>query len=125
VAAALDAYGLPFEYECPIAVHDQGRNRQAIPDFYIPSLDCYIEYYGRAGNAAYDARTKTKQRAYAQSKIDVISIYPWNLCESSWPHTLTNALAQRQAKLPFPSSNEYGRADAEPWRPYGPTRAYR
>ena len=91
VARTLDQYGIPYIYEQPVRIKVNEKIRNFRPDFYLPQHNVYIEYYGRAGNNDYDLRTRTKQTAYAANNLNVISIYPWTLCEN-WPKYLLDRL---------------------------------
>ena len=93
IAETLDQYGIPFIYEARLPLQVRGVTKTFRPDFYLPDLGVYIEYYGRAGNEEYDRRTSRKQAAYSASGVEVISIYPWNLCQN-WPTYLTRSLAR-------------------------------
>jgi hypothetical protein len=93
IAETLDQYGIPFIYEARLQLKVRGVTKTFRPDFYLPDLDVYIEYYGRAGNEEYDRRTRKKQAAYSASGLAVISIYPWDLCQN-WPTYLTRRLAR-------------------------------
>lgn len=101
VAATLDRYGIPFVYEQSVTVNDNGKTRTLRPDFYLPHLGVYIEYYGRAGDADYDLRTSRKEAAYAANGIRVLPVYPWDLCQD-WPGSLLNYL-ERMASERQPS----------------------
>lgn len=74
VAGLLDRYGLPFIYEKPTAVLDNGQVRIWYPDFTL-SYGPIIEYFGVYGNADYDRRTEHKLQVYRQNQCDVISVY--------------------------------------------------
>ena len=115
IAATLNQYGIPFVYEKKVPVYDNGKIRTLRPDFYLPELNLYIEYYGRVGNQDYDLRTAKKQAAYAANNMNVIPLYPWDLLEN-WPNYLfdrlpTSSTPQRSRPVP---SRQYGPAQAKP-----------
>ena len=91
VAAALGQYGIPYVYEQELPIRDSHRIRRLKPDFHLPTVNAYVEYFGRAGNDSYDRRTQQKMRLYTANRITVIPIYPWDLCRS-WPRPLYDGL---------------------------------
>jgi hypothetical protein len=75
IAGLLDQYGLPFIYEKPTAVLDQGKVRLWYPDFTL-SYGPVIEYFGVNGDEGYRRRTAYKLSTYAQNQIEVLPVYP-------------------------------------------------
>ena len=76
IAGYLDAQGIPYEYERPLLVLDQDKPRIWYPDFYLPELAIYLEYYGLAGQPDYDQSVQHKQGVYRAMKIDVVPLFP-------------------------------------------------
>ena len=139
VAQVLDQYGIFYVYEQPVKINVKGTVRTFRPDFYLPRLNVYIEYFGRAGNSDYDQRTRYKKSAYATKGLHVISVYPWTLCQN-WPQYLLQQLqpskksgatsrnnsqdvSQRSYRPPSRAPREAYRAKSAIYRPR-PTRAY-
>ena len=116
IARALTDYGLPYIYERRIPVPGQGGRRYLLPDFYLPTIDTCIEFYGRAGNVGYDERTTAKQRVYEQERLRVIALYPWDLCHRRWPQNLMDMLNAPGPSYEKPASQSQG---------YRPKRVYR
>jgi len=50
------------------------------PDFYIPKLDCYIEYWGLAdSDPDYESLHRAKLALYGKHGITIVSVYPRHL----------------------------------------------
>ena len=66
---------IPFIYEKPTAVIDNGLTKIWYPDF---SLQCglLLEYFGVSGNKDYTAQSRHKLRIYQDNQFDAIPIYP-------------------------------------------------
>lgn len=103
IAETLDRYGIRSVYEPRIPIRDDGVTRYVVPDFYLPDRGIYIEYYGRAGNAEYDKRTRWKESLYAANNVPVLALYPWSLCQN-WPKRFLEDLGISGASNP-PSSS--------------------
>ena len=91
IAAVLNQYGIPFLYENPLKLSEGKRTVLLRPDFYLPESSIYIEYFGRVGNADYDARIQRKESLYRANNIPYIGLYPWNLCQK-WPEAFLSTL---------------------------------
>ena len=83
IANFLDKNCIKYQYE-PAVLVNTGDNRPRIwyPDFYLPEFKNYIEYFGMAGNHAYDEGIKRKESVYLKMGLDVLSIYPWMFNEN-------------------------------------------
>lgn len=46
------------------------------PDFYLPDLDIYIEYWGMVGDKNYDSHAVWKKNLYKKAKKKLINLYP-------------------------------------------------
>jgi len=66
---------IPFIYEKPTAVMDNGKLKIWYPDF---SLQCgpLVEYFGITGDRDYIQRTRHKLRVYHANQLDTIPVYP-------------------------------------------------
>ena len=78
VGDLLDRYGLPYIYEKPTAVMDNGQVRIWYPDFTL-AYGPIIEYFGMYGNADYDRRTEHKLKVYRHNQMDVVPVYSRDL----------------------------------------------
>ncbi len=72
VADMLDDYGLTVRYEDPITLG----GFKLHPDFYLPQVGCYVEYWGMAGDDEYNEIMKVKRRRYKNHGIKVIDLFP-------------------------------------------------
>ncbi len=119
IAYFLDSQLIRYQYEHPVlALSCDNKPRIVYPDFHLPELKTYIEYYGLAGHPEYDLGIKKKEAMYKRSGIDVIPVYPWMFGED-WQGYLMNELdaigRQRYRQLksrPYWSqrkSSSYGR----------------
>ena len=61
------------------------------PDFLLPDLGLYIEYYGLAGQPDYDRGIEEKTKAYADAGLQVIPVYPQHV-KNEWPTYLAEAV---------------------------------
>ena len=78
IAKLLKDYGIPFIYEKPVAVQDDGKTKLWYPDFYL-FCGVLIEYFGVRDDPAYDKRTEHKLAVYARNGLSVIPVYPEDL----------------------------------------------
>ncbi len=79
IASFLDKYEIPYTYQPPLLVNDQGYQRIWYPDFGLTKYGMFIEYFGVINNPEYDQRTHYKLKAYQNSDISVIALYPDDL----------------------------------------------
>ena len=137
IAKALDQYGIPFIYEPSIQILYQNQLRSFRPDFYLPSHNLYVEYFGRVGNQDYDQRTETKLTAYAANNLNILPLFPWHLVQN-WPNELLDRLhnptalsSQQKSTRQYPgnstSKSFYRRFPPTPSRSYrrSSSRTYR
>ena len=75
IAGLLDRYGLPFIYEKPTAVMDQGKLKVWYPDFTLKGGPI-VEYFGITGNTDYGRRTQHKLQVYHENQYTVIPLFP-------------------------------------------------
>ena len=106
IATALTQYGIPFTYEPKLAVQDGSRRRVFLPDFYLPTRNVYIEYFGRAGNDNYDRHSAEKMRLYQSNGHAVAALYPWDLCQK-WPGGLLERIRDAE-QAAVPTGTPYG-----------------
>ncbi len=86
VGRLLDRYGIPFFYESPWTVLDDGRQRTWHPDFTLFSYrGLVLEYAGMPDRPDYMAGIRKKERVYAQNDIPTVFLYPQDLRGPRWP----------------------------------------
>ncbi|HMO50368.1 MAG TPA: HEAT repeat domain-containing protein [Kiritimatiellia bacterium] len=73
IADELTAMGLAFRYDNRFRIIKGYAIR---PDFYLPELDVYIEYWGMEDNLDYRIGMLEKQKLYQQAGKRLISLYP-------------------------------------------------
>ena len=71
----LDSYELPFVYEKPTLVIDDGKPRIWYPDFTVYG-SLIIEYFGLQGDPDYDNGIERKKTVYRENQLDMIPVYP-------------------------------------------------
>jgi hypothetical protein len=86
IAGLLDRYGLPFIYEKPTAVMDEGKLRIWYPDFSL-SHGPIIEYIGVNGEVGYQKRTEHKLAVYQRNQLAVVPWYSRDLARG-WENRL-------------------------------------
>ena len=70
IARLLDRQGIPYRYEHPLAVVDNGKTKILYPDFHLPEYGMIIEYFGLNGDPGYRARAKHKVQVYRSMGIE-------------------------------------------------------
>ena len=75
IAEWLTAHGLAYRYDSKYRIISEFQIR---PDFYLPELDVYIEYWGM-NTPQYKMSMYKKQLLYQQEGKRLISIYPKDL----------------------------------------------
>jgi len=66
---------IPFIYEKPTAVMDDGKLKIWYPDFSLQA-GLLVEYFGINGEQDYIQRTRHKLRVYQANQLDTIPLYP-------------------------------------------------
>jgi hypothetical protein len=95
VGRLLDRYGVPFFYEQPMLVLDDGGHRLLHPDFTLPTYDSLIlEFAGMPDKPEYMRKLHYKQRVYRENAIPALFIYPQDLTGPSWPERLYERIVQ-------------------------------
>lgn len=78
IAEFLSRYSIPYKYESGVVVYpSETQPRIWYPDFYLPDLGIYIEYFGMNGNEDYNQGMRMKRNVYSQQRLPVIPVYPW------------------------------------------------
>ena len=75
LAAWLSDHGLAYRYDAKFRIIGEFQIR---PDFYLPELDVYIEYWG-LDTPQYKMSMYKKQALYQQEGKRLISVYPRDL----------------------------------------------
>jgi hypothetical protein len=75
IAEWLTAHGLTYRYDAKYRIIGEFQIR---PDFYLPELDIYIEYWGM-DTPQYKMSMYKKQMIYQQEGKRLISVYPHDL----------------------------------------------
>jgi len=75
IAEWLAAHGLAYRYDAKFRIIGEFQIR---PDFYLPELDAYIEYWG-LDTPQYKMSMYKKQTLYQQEGKRLISVYPRDL----------------------------------------------
>lgn len=81
---------IPFIYEKPTAVVDNGLTKIWYPDFSL-QYGMIIEYFGITGQQDYINRTKHKLRVYQQNQFDIIPLYPPDIIPG-WQNELVDRI---------------------------------
>ena len=70
--------GIRYAYERP--VFDSRGRTVGVPDFYLPDLGVYVEYWGLVGaDRGYERRMALKIERYYMNGVRVVSLYPGDL----------------------------------------------
>lgn len=77
IAEWLSAHSIAYRYDAKYRIIGEFQIR---PDFYLPELDVYIEYWGM-NTPQYKMSMYKKQTLYQQEGKRLVSIYPENLSE--------------------------------------------
>jgi hypothetical protein len=75
IAEWLSAHGIAYRYDAKFRIIGEFQIR---PDFYLPELDVYIEYWG-LNTPQYKMSMYKKQTLYQQEGKRLISVYPADL----------------------------------------------
>ena len=98
----LNRYGIPYLYEHPVAVVDQGKTRIWYPDFQLRGQGILIEYCGRPYDPAYAEGMARKDAVYAANGLTALMLTP-DLFRGDWPvrvlDQIENAQVERLRKL--------------------------
>jgi len=102
IAEFLQVREIHYDYERPLLVLDRGQPRIWYPDFYLPELAVYLEYFGIVADEGYDRRAQHKKSVYEAMDLDVIPLYPATF-HTDWKgyilDSLEKIMARRQSTL--------------------------
>jgi len=87
IGRLLQRNGIRYQYEYPLAVIDNGKQRLYYPDFRLPDQGLIIEYFGVNGKQAYDEQTRHKIEVYRQAGIEGLYLTRVSL-RGDWPGTI-------------------------------------
>lgn len=71
IADFLYKQGISFEYEKELLFN----GKKYIPDFYLPEMNLYIEFFGWGHLPDYQSRVEEKMRIYKNNEIDCIYLF--------------------------------------------------
>jgi len=72
IADALKSLDILYIYEIPLKV----AKYTLLPDFYLPSFEIFIEFWGMISNEEYRDKMQWKLKHYAIHHVPVVSIFP-------------------------------------------------
>ena len=84
IAGLLDARGIRYFYEHPLAVIADGKTRIWYPDFRLPEYGLLIEYFGRPRDPEYAEGMSKKRRVYQQNGVPAILLTPAVFKAENW-----------------------------------------
>ncbi len=108
----LAAHGIAFRYDDRLRILE---GRQVRPDFYLPELDVYIEYWGM-DTLDYQIGMLVKKQIYQHAGKRLVSVYPKDLPQLDTLLTQKLVLLGRPGSasaLPTPVQNAEQSASAE------------
>jgi hypothetical protein len=102
IADELSSLGLAFRYDNRFRIIKGYAIR---PDFYLPEVDLYIEYWGMEGNLDYQIGMMEKKKLYQQASKKLLSLY-----SREKPHlrALLRERLSNHLHLPSSSASESG-----------------
>lgn len=71
IADFLYKQGIVFEYEKEVTFN----GRKYIPDFYLPEMNLYIEFFGWSHIPSYQNKVEEKMRVYKENGMDCIYLF--------------------------------------------------
>ena len=87
IARLLDRNRIRYQYEYPLAVIDNGKQRLYYPDFRLPEQGLILEYFGVNGKQAYDEQTRHKIEVYKEAGIEGLFLTRDSL-RGNWPDAI-------------------------------------
>ncbi len=82
---------IPFIYEKPTAVVDNGLTKIWYPDFSL-QYGMIVEYFGMNGDKHYTEQARHKLRVYQENQFDAIPLYPPDIIPG-WQDKLVDRIA--------------------------------
>jgi len=94
IADFLESNSIKYHYETGLLVRaEEEKPRIWYPDFYLPELGAYIEYFGLVGRQNYDDGIRKKEIQYSKMGLEVIPVYPWTFA-GDWQEYIMSELEQ-------------------------------
>ena len=87
IARMLNHHRIPYLYEHPLAVVDEGKTRIWYPDFQLAGHGVLIEYCGLPNDPRYAAGMARKRDVYHENGQSVLMILPDDL-HGDWPNRI-------------------------------------
>jgi len=84
IARMLDRYSIPYLYEHPLAVLDEGKTKIWYPDYQLCGYGVLIEYCGLPERPDYAAGMARKSAVYRENGLTALMITPDQL-RGDWP----------------------------------------
>ena len=95
IGHTLDRYGIPFFYEQPTIIYDQGRRQIWYPDFSLPTYNgLLIEYAGRTFPKNQETSIFDKNRIYRANDIQFLFLDDTALQAPRWSADFFDRLEQ-------------------------------
>ena len=91
IARALEEHGIPYSYEHPLAVVDDGKVRIWYPDFQLPEYGILIEYFGMLNDRNYLAGMSKKEAVYEANGLAAVLLTP-DLLDEDWPASMLDRI---------------------------------
>lgn len=92
IADFLESNSIKYHYEPGLLISSvYGKPRIWYPDFYLPEVGAYLEYYGLVGRQNYDEGIKRKETLYSKTGLEVIPVYPWTF-NGNWQEYIMKEL---------------------------------
>jgi len=91
IARLLDRNSIPYLYEHPLAVVDQGKVKIWYPDFQLPGYGVLIEYFGRTNDADYGEGMQKKQAIYEGNGPTALLVTRQDL-RGDWPDVILHRI---------------------------------
>ena len=101
IGRMLDQYGIPFFYQQPILVCNNGQRQVWRPDFTLPTYNNAVIEYDSIHAATADSRQRSiKEYLYRQNGIAALFLKPSDLARPEWQQQLYDRLEELYHRLP-------------------------
>lgn len=91
IARFLECHRIPYLYEHPLALLDDGKTKIWYPDFQLPSCGMLIEFYGMRNDAGYDEVRQHKESVYHANGLAALALTP-SFFHGNWPRVLLDRI---------------------------------
>ena len=107
IGRILDRYGIPFFYEQPTIIYDQGRRQIWFPDFTLPTYNgLLVEYADERPTADRESTIQRQKRVYHANDIPAVFVYPMDLAKPNADEKLYERI-KKTYEPDFPDSQLY------------------